>query len=296
MIVLYALPGNEAFAAQLCAHGNWRHHALELHRFPDGESRVRIEPPPAGASVAIACTLDRPDPKLFPLLAAADTARELGATRVGLIAPYLAYMRQDIAFHPGEAVSARVAGRLLGGAFDWLVTVDPHLHRLRDLGEVFPGRTAIVHAAPRLADWIGAHVPAPLLVGPDGESAQWVREVAGKLDAPCVVAHKQRRGDSQVGIRLPSLARWPGRTPVVLDDIVATGTTMHETVACLRGQLAEAARIECVAIHGVLAEGAIEGLRERGVQRLMTTNTIAGADALIDVSADVAAAAHALAD
>jgi len=293
MSMLYALPGNAAFARAVRRHAGWQRGELELHRFPDGESRVRLVTPPHGA-VALACSLHRPDAKLFPLLAAAATARELGATQVGLLAPYLAYMRQDQRFRPGEAVSARVIGGLLGGVFDWVVTVDPHLHRIRDLADVFACRTVVVRTAPDLAAWIGANVRVPLLVGPDGESAQWVQAVADRLDAPCVVARKQRHGDRAVSVRLPSLARWRGHTPVLLDDIIASGQTLIDTARGVREQLVQPAPV-AVVVHGLLRRKSLDALHGAGIARLVTTNTVPGEVAAIDVSARVAEALSAIA-
>jgi len=69
---------------------------LDIHRFPDGESLVSLPADVNGDDVVFAVPLDRPDAKLLPLLCAADAARELGANRVVLAAPYLPYMRQDV--------------------------------------------------------------------------------------------------------------------------------------------------------------------------------------------------------
>jgi ribose-phosphate pyrophosphokinase len=53
-----------------------------------------------GRSLALVCTLDRPDDKFLALAFAASAAKDLGARRVGLICPYLAYMRQDRRLSP----------------------------------------------------------------------------------------------------------------------------------------------------------------------------------------------------
>ncbi len=137
-----------------------------------------------GRRVALVCTLDRPDPKLLPLLFAARTASELGDASVGLVAPYLAYMRQDRRFHTGEAVSARLFASILSPQFDWLVTVDPHLHRIHSLAAIYEMATRVLHAAPAIARWIAREVENPVLIGPDGESVQWVSEVARTTGAP----------------------------------------------------------------------------------------------------------------
>ena len=120
-------------------------------------------------------SLHQPNEKLLELLLAAQTARELGAREVTLVAPYLAYMRQDCAFAPGEAVSQRHVGGFLAALFDRLVTVDPHLHRVAALGDIAPGADAVaVSAAPLIGRFLREHAAAPVLVGPDEESAQWV--------------------------------------------------------------------------------------------------------------------------
>ena len=98
-------------------------------------------------------TLNNPNEKLVELLLAAQTARTLGASHLTLVAPYLAYMRQDIAFQPGEAVSQRIVGRFLAGLFDAVITVDPHLHRVATLQEAVPVTQAVVlSGAPLLSD------------------------------------------------------------------------------------------------------------------------------------------------
>jgi ribose-phosphate pyrophosphokinase len=135
--VVLALPGSERAADDLCARLSYERGALETRRFPDGESYVRIASSVQDRPVVVVCGLDRPDPKLVSLLFTLETCRELGASRVGLVAPYLCYLRQDRAFHEGEAVAARLFARVLSRSIDWLVTVDPHLHRIHDLTEVY---------------------------------------------------------------------------------------------------------------------------------------------------------------
>jgi ribose-phosphate pyrophosphokinase len=292
MSTFYAMPGDGVFASRLTRTGKHACHALQLHRFPDGETLVRIDPVPAASDAVIVCTLDHPDPKVVPLLMAAATLRELGARRIGLVAPYLAYMRQDTRFHPGEAVSARIFGKLLAGAFDWLVTVDPHLHRYRRMADAYPLDARVVHAAPRIAAWITRNVKAPLIVGPDGESAQWVSDVAHQLDAPFVVSTKNRYGDRDVRVNLPGVERWRGHTPVLVDDIISSGRTMVENLRALVPRMDHAP--VCIGVHGIFAQDALDKLRSAGASRIVTCNTIPGPFAQIDVSEEVAAAVNGL--
>src|SRR3546814_11225332 len=103
------------------------------------------------------------------LIFVADAARALGAREVTLIAPYLAYMRQDRRFRPGEAVTSRPFAGLISSSFDRLVTVDPHLHRYPALEALSAIPTLTLHAPTVLAKWIAAEVRNRLLVGPDVE-------------------------------------------------------------------------------------------------------------------------------
>jgi ribose-phosphate pyrophosphokinase len=286
--IVLALPGNEALARALAGRLGAEAGELELRRFPDGETYVRLPGSVAGRAVVLACTLDRPDDKTVPLLLVAATARDLGAARVGLVAPYLAYLRQDDRFQAGEGVTSRYFARLLSSAIDWLVTVDPHLHRIRALAEVYAVPAVAVRAAPLIADWIRARVERPVLIGPDRESEQWVSAAAGMTALPSLVLEKVRRGDREVAVSVPGLERFPGCTPVLLDDIISTGHTMIAALAHLR-RLGTAPPV-CIGVHAIFAAGAREDLRAAGAAQIVTTNTVPHPSNAIDVSALLAEA------
>jgi ribose-phosphate pyrophosphokinase len=271
-VLLLPFPGNEALTTRLAAELDAEVGTLTVRRFPDGESYVRFDTPVVGRSLGLVCTLRVPDRLASPVLFAASTARELGAARIGLVAPYLAYMRQDARFRAGEAVASRAFGQLLSHGIDWLATVDPHLHRHHDLSEVYQVPAAAVRAAPAVAAWIGAEVPSPLLIGPDGESAQWVDDVATRIAAPHVVLAKVRRGDRDVEVSAPEIAPWRDRTPVLLDDIISTARTMIATVGRLRA--AGLPPPVCVGVHAVFADDAHAALLAAGASRVITSDTI----------------------
>jgi ribose-phosphate pyrophosphokinase len=187
---------------------------LELRHFPDGETYVRITADVRREDIFIVCTLARPDVQFLPLAFTAATVRGLGAARVQLVAPYLAYMRQDRIFLPGEALTSRLFAELLQKHFDGLITVDPHLHRHASLDEVYDIATTVIHAAPLLASWISEHVENPVVIGPDEESAQWVEAIARDVGAVWAVFKKERRGDRDVRIAAPRLKSFRSCTPV----------------------------------------------------------------------------------
>ncbi len=259
MRLILSLPDNETFARHLAEAGGWELGHIETRRFPDGESYVRILSDVASRPVDLVCTLARPDDGFLRLAFAVDAARALGASEVTLIAPYLAYMRQDRRFQPGEAVTSKTFARVLSSTFDRLVTVDPHLHRYPALSALYTIPADTLHAAPLLADWIAAEVDQPLIIGPDEESEQWVSAIARRITAPYAVLRKIRHGDRNVDVELPDLSEWRARRPVLVDDIASSGQTLVEAAKKL--PLQGFRRPVCAVVHGVFAEGSYERLR-----------------------------------
>lgn len=244
---------------------------ITRHRFPDGELRLRL-PDPLPPQVVIWRGLHRPNEKLVELLLAARTARTLGVRHLSLVTPYLAYMRQDMAFRPGEAISQRVVGAFLADLFDAVITVDPHLHRVATLEEAVPVRNAIVlSGAPLLSDFIAGQRQDVVLVGPDEESLQWVAQAAQRHQWAHSVCRKTRHGDHHVDIELPSLPV-AGRAVVLMDDVASSGHTAAQAAwGLLR---AGAASVDVAVTHALFADGATELLYEAGVGTIWSTDTI----------------------
>jgi len=281
-LVFLALPGNEDLARTLASSLDADVVDAEFHTFPDGETYVRLRSDVSGRTVGCVCTLDRPDSKLLPLYFVARLLKDSEAREVGLVAPYLAYMRQDRVFKPGEAITSLYFANLLSSFVDWLVTIDPHLHRRSTLNEIYAIETRVVHAAPLIAAWIRSNLPEAVLIGPDSESEQWVKEIADDAGIPFVVLEKQRSGDRAVKISMPHLEAWRDRVPVLVDDIISTGRTMTETIRNLVADKAKAP--VCVGIHAVFAEGALDGLKSAGAGNIVTCTTIPHETNAIDIS------------
>jgi ribose-phosphate pyrophosphokinase len=265
--------------------------SIERHRFPDGELRLRL-PEALPARVVFWRTLNDPNEKLVELLLAAQTARALGAAHLTLVAPYLAYMRQDIAFHPGEVVSQRVVGRFLAGLFDAVITVDPHLHRVSTLQEAIPVADAVVLSG---APLLGAHIAQMrgevLLLGPDEEALQWVAQAAQPRGWAFGVCRKTRRGDREVDIVLPDLPV-QGRAVVLMDDVASSGHTLAQAARALLA--AGAASVDVAVTHALFAERAEQLVRDAGVRDIWSTDCIPHATNAVSVVPAVAHALHAL--
>jgi ribose-phosphate pyrophosphokinase len=269
--IVVGFPDYREQAQRLGAAAGIAYDDVRVHRFPDGESLVTL-PATLPSDVVIYTSLDDANRRLIELEFAAATALQLGARRLTLVAPYLCYMRQDIAFHRGESVSQRIVGELLARHFDTLITVDPHLHRTHSLADAIPVRRAIaLSAAPAIADWLKAQGGEPLLIGPDEESGQWVSAIAAPGGFDCDVAQKTRIADDEVRVELPDRS-YRGRDVVLVDDVASTGHTLAEAAR----QIAEqgAASVRVVVTHALFTGDALELLRQAGVTDICSTDSI----------------------
>ena len=247
---IQSLPSSTGDATRLASRLGMPVHEIALHRFPDGELRVTVGP--AAATTILYVPLDQPNDKLLAILFAAEALRRGGARRLVLVAPYFCYMRQDAAFHEGEAISQKVIGRLIVETVDRVITIDAHLHRTRRIEDVFPGIEADdVSAMPAIADFLRAagFDRNTVVVGPDAESEPWVSDLAGRLGLAHAVATKTRRGDRSVEITFADPKIFAGRPALMVDDIVSSGGTL---IACAKALASSGAKtIDAIITHAL---------------------------------------------
>jgi ribose-phosphate pyrophosphokinase len=244
---------------------------LTVRHFPDGESLVSVHAPVRG-EVTVIHSLNQPDEKLLHLTLAADALRRAGATRLTLVAPYLAYMRQDDVFKPGQPISQRAIGHLLGSLFDRVLTVEAHLHRVKSLNQVVPSRleSRSLAAAPVIADWLRKKTADSLLVGPDQESSRWIEEIGRRSGMKSTVGLKHRLSDRRVAVEIESV---PGVThAVIVDDIASSGATLAATAHTLRRHGIK--HLTAVIIHPIFAAGALSLIRRAGVETIVSCDTV----------------------
>jgi len=291
MSLILAFDDDTALAAALAAEIGVPHATIERHRFPDGESRLRL-PPCLPPRVVVLRGLEQPNDRLTELLLAAAGTRELGCTHLTLVCPYLGYMRQDMAFTPGEVVSQRHIGRLLAQAFDAVVTIDPHLHRVATMDEVVPGRRGLaLSAAPLLGAFVAGQLPGAVLLGPDEEAGQWVRAAAAAHGLDHAVCVKQRRGDHDVQVALPTMDV-RGRAVVLFDDVASTGRTL---VAAAQGAWAAgAASVDVAVTHALFVGDALLHVHAARVRYVWSSDSVPHASNVVGVAPLLAGALRGL--
>ncbi len=284
--ILFGLPGNQEFTELLAKKMSAEIGECMIRKFPDGESYTRILSDVKGKCVVLVCTLHEPDEKLLPLYFLSHTAKSLGAMCTCLVTPYLAYMRQDKVFNEGEGITSAFFGKLISGFADSITTIDPHLHRISSLGEVYDIPNRVIHAADEISKYIKKNIHNPVLIGPDSESEQWVSDVAKKAGVPFTVLQKVRHGDRDVEVSVPDVDKYKEATPVLVDDIISTARTMIETVEHLKN--AGMKPPICIGIHAVFSGNAYQDLYDAGAEDVITCNTIPHLSNKIDLSEVIA--------
>lgn len=279
---MFALPGNETLVKNIAVAIQADLGDTEIRNFPDGETYVRILSNVEAKDVIIVCTLHHPDVKLLPLLFLCNLLRDLKVKSICLVAPYLAYMRQDKQFYPGEAVTSEYFAKLLSSLVDRLITIDPHLHRRISMKEIYSIPCEVLHADGLISQWVKKNIPDALLIGPDSESEQWVSEVAKNAGVPFIVLQKIRHGDRNVDVSVPNIQKYKDFTPVLVDDIISTARTMIETVKHLKK--AGMKPPVCIGVHPVFSENAYLDLVNCGIGKIITCNTIMHESNGIDIS------------
>jgi len=263
--MIVAGSATQGLAAELAVETGRELAAVSYERFPDGERKVQVTAV-SDRAVVVASTIS--DGDWVELLQLQDALAEAGVEHVTTVLPYMGYARQDQAFEDGEPVSARAMARAISTGTDRVITINPHEEAVT---EFFDVATTTVNAAGRLAAPLG-DLTDPLFLSPDAgavELADTVREAYGRG----TVDHfeKTRHSGTEVEIA-PSEAAVDGRDVVLVDDIVATGSTMSESVAVLNER--EAATVIVTCVHPLLVSNARLKLARAGVETIYGTDTI----------------------
>ena len=128
---------------------------LEVKKFPDGEIYIRfLKNIKNKIVVLIQSFYDEINDNLIEVIFAAYTAKDLGAKKVFLVAPYFPYLRQDKRFKQGECINLKGTAKLIDNCIDKIFIIDPHLHRETALAHIFKTKSVKLTSNPFIASYI----------------------------------------------------------------------------------------------------------------------------------------------
>lgn len=278
------IPGtaSQSLAAALAKETGRRLCVPDIDRFPDGEFKTSVPEFDGSRATIIAATAT--DEAFVELLQLQDAIREAGGEHVTTVVPYMGYARQDQAFEAGEPVSARAMARAISTGTDRVVLVNPHE---ASVASFFDTETTVVDAARRLAEPLPSGLNEPLFLAPD-ENATDLADVTRDAYGRGRTDHFEKVRDYETGevTIKPSDAGVTGRDVVVVDDIIATGSTMSEAINRLQDQ--EPDRVFAACIHPLLVGAARTRLEVAGVERVVGTDTVERKESVTTVAPVVA--------
>ena len=260
--------------------------AAELRIFSDGESKIKMGR--AGKDCVIVQSTHPPtDTHIMQALMMARKCADDGARDICAVIPYLAYARQDRAFLDGEAVSIALVAKLLEAAgARHVVTVDVH----SQLAMSHFASIQNVSSIPLLADYAAKmKLYRPVAVSPDAGGAGRAIEFAKCLKADAVALKKSRdRTTGEVTVDEDLDIDVAGRDAILVDDMISSGGSIIKAAGLLRKK--GAGKVYAVCAHALLIGDAAQKIRAAGVQDIISTNSIPGEYARVDLSPAIAEA------
>ena len=246
-----------------------------LRRFPDTEVHFQIEDSIRGKDIYIIQSTSQPvNEHIMELLIMLDAFRRASAARLTCVIPYYGYSRQEKKTTGREPITAKLVANLLTTAgANRVVSIDLHVPAIQGFFDI--GMDHLT-AVPLLVEELAARPrPDAVVVAPDVGRVKMAERYARMLGASLAFLHKRRAGDTDVEVAAV-VGDVAGRTPIIIDDMISTGGTIHQAVRAL---LNEGARPEMtiVATHGLFAGPAaaiVDKLGHPAIGEILVTDTV----------------------
>lgn len=269
---VFAFPEVEEEAGRLAKKLDVPLGLIDLHYFPDGESRVTV---PFSADAAFLYQpLNDANLKMFPVIQALSALKARDGAAITFVCPYLPYMRQDKVFRDGQALSQKVFAKVISPWVDTLITVEPHLHRSRSMDTVFPEIKGIALSGGEImAGYFRRKRVAKntLVLGPDEEAWHTAKPFAEALELDWATAVKKRKGDRDVEVDIEG-KDLKGRPVIIVDDVISSGMTVFQ--AAKKAYSLGAGVVEVAVVHALAKPQTLEALRQAGVAWVISTDSV----------------------
>jgi ribose-phosphate pyrophosphokinase len=259
----------------------------DVRIFPDGESKITLKGNISKRkSIVIQSTYPPVDTNLIQILSMISKAKET-SSEVVVVIPYMGYARQDREFLPGEVVTMKVLAKLFKGAgATKIIAVD--IHSLIGL-RYFTIKSKNVSAIPDLAKFFKKlSLKNPLIVSPDQGGKERAKEFAREMGIGYIALEKNRdrkTGKVKIKTKKADVVR---RDLILVDDMISTGGSIINATKFLKKEKCGKIFVACT--HALLMNNAEKKIRESGVAKIVSTNTIPGKTSIVDVSNTIAKA------
>jgi len=279
--ILIVGPASQILGIRIAQELNIRYFNTESKTFPDGENYLRInldnESLIEGKEVIIVqstgpSSSGNQNARLIELLMMIDSVKRMGAGKIVVVIPYLAYARQDKIFRPGESKFANVILKLIDSLrIDEVFVVDVHASKIL---EEIQCKWINIDSMKVLADYIKSlDVKDIVVVAPDKGAVERSKAFAKYFGEDVPVEYFEKIRDVKTGeITMTGKLNLKNKDVVVSDDIIATGGTMAKAIKLSKDSGAN--RVFAVATHALLLQNAKFRIVKAGADEIIGTDSI----------------------
>ncbi len=270
---LFAGRANPALAKEIAAILGVEMGKISIGPFPNSETRVQIEESIRGTDIyLIQPTTEPANETLMELLITIDAMKRASARQITAIIPYFGYARQDHKTTGREPISAKLVANLITTAgASRVMAIDLHVPQIQGFFDIpMDHLTAITTLANYFRE---KQIDNGVIVAPDAGRAKLAEKYSQILRLPLAIMHKRRNGPDGQEVKFVELVGdVKGKTPIVIDDEIATGGSIFQQAQALAEAGAKPAYVSIT--HPVLVGPALERLNHPSIREVVTTNTI----------------------
>ncbi len=268
---IFAGSSNIGLVRRILAYLDMQPGEVDITRFPDGETFVKVRENIRGQDVFIVQSIAiRPNEMLVELLIMIDAMRRASADRITAVLPFYGYARQDRKDQPRVPITAKlVANLLVAAGANRLLTVDLHAQQIQGFFDIPVDH---LYASPVIVKYLREKgLKSPVVVSPDTGGVKMAYAYSRMLECGLAVVAKQRTGPSDVEA-FSLVGAVDGCDVVLVDDL----TTTCGTLCAAAGILAErgARRIMAAVTHANITREGMERLNASPISELVVTDTV----------------------
>jgi ribose-phosphate pyrophosphokinase len=205
------------------------------------------------------------------LLIMIDALKRSSAQRITAVVPYYGYARQDRKDQPRVPITAKLVANLItvSGA-DRLLTLDLHAGQIQGFFDIPVDHLLAVGV---FLDYLSKlKLKDIVVVSPDVGGIKMARAYAKRLKAHLAIIDKRRDSPDKTEV-MHILGEVKGKDAIIVDDLIATGSSLIEAVDALKKAATKSVRAAIT--HGVLSGPAIERIDKcKDLKELLITDSI----------------------
>jgi ribose-phosphate pyrophosphokinase len=268
---IFSGSSNPVLAGKIAEHLNTPLGKIKLSRFKSGEVYVHYEESIRNCDVFLIQSLSHPINEHFvELLVMIDAAKRASARTINVVLPYYGYARQERKAAPREPISAKmVADVLTTVGASRIISIDLHAPAIQGFFNIPVDHLT---ALDLISDYLKSkNISNPVVVSPDAGRASTAEKMANQLDSPFAIMIKKRPTHNE-SVITHVIGDVKGYTPIIIEDMIDTGTTIVNVVEGLKERGAE--DVFVCATHPLFSGNALEKLDHPRIKEVVVTDSI----------------------